>query len=153
LITARQTCFAAALIAAGLPDPARLQRLLSFVCSSGVSVFKNLPISALQIATVAWLPGATVDVAALVDVDVDVDVDVLAALELELLEVLGLLDVLAELEELGVLEVLCVFAAALVELDVVVEELLPHADTTIALSTAPISSRYGLRVIDYPRCF
>jgi hypothetical protein len=115
------------------------------VCSSGVSVFKNLPISALQTTTAAWLPGATVDVAALVDVDV------LAVLELELLETLGLLEVLAELELVGVLELLCVFAAALVELDVVLEELLPHADTTIALSTAPISSRYGLRVIDYPR--
>lgn len=125
----------------------RSQRLLSFVCSSELSEVRNLPTSALHAATAAWLPGATVEVAALVDVDV------LAALELELvvLALLEVLDVLAELELLGVLELLCVFAAAGDELDVVVEELPPHADMTNPASTAPTSGRNGLRVIDYPR--
>ena len=111
-------------------------------------------ISALQIATIAWLDGLGVVAAALVVLDV-VEVaaaDLLLVVELLLVVVLLVVVLVGVLLLLLVVEVLLVVFAVLVELGVLdvddVLELPPQAATSTPLTTAPISSRYSLRVID-----
>ena len=109
----------------------------------------------MQIATIAWLDALGVVAAPLVVLDV---VEVAAAvllLVVELLLVVLLLVVVLVgvlLVLLLVVEVLLVVFAVLVELGVLdvddVLELPPQAASSTPLTTAPISSRYSLRVID-----
>ena len=147
---------------------------MSWAFSSAVSaVVANLWISALQTATTAWFDRLGVVAVALVELDV-LAVFVLllvAVLVLVLVEVLvvgvplvvvgvllvvvGVLLVVVGvlLVVVGVLlvVVLVATAALLFVVVVVVAELLPpHAPTSTPLTTAPIRSRYSLRVIDHP---